>query len=287
LAIRKQRVELKSNSAQNYISKWEIVKHGVLQGSVLGPLLFNTYINDFPLGVNTKSDAIMFADDTSVHITNKNFNEFENTFNTILKYITTWFHANQLILNIDKMNIVKFTPTNIVCNPLTIKYVGKVLTEVTNFKFLGLHIDNHLNWRRHIEWILPKLSAACYTIRKLSHVLNIDVLKTVYFANFHSVVEYGMIFWGNSSNIGHVFLLQKKVIRIMVGASSRCSCRSLFRKLDILTLPCLYNYSLMLFVLKSMDNYQTNIRLIQGVKINYTGLSQICQVFKRESFILG
>jgi hypothetical protein len=159
---------------------------------------------------------------------------------------------------LDKTNIVKFTPTNIVRNPLTIEYVGKVLTKVTNFKFLGLHIDNHFNWRRHIEWILLKLSAACYTIRKLSHVLNTDVLKIVYFTNFHSVIEYCVTFWGNSSNIGHVFLLQKKVIRIMVGASSRCSCRSLFRKLDILTLPCSYLYSLMLFVLKNMDNYQTN-----------------------------
>jgi hypothetical protein len=113
LASRKQRVELKSNSAQNYTSKWEIVKHGVPQGLVLGPLLFITYINDFPLGVNTKSDAIMFADDTVVLISDKNFNEFENTFNTVLKHITTWSHANQLILNMDKMNIVKFTPTNI------------------------------------------------------------------------------------------------------------------------------------------------------------------------------
>jgi hypothetical protein len=157
----------------------------------------------------------------------------------------------------DKMNIVKFTQ-KIVCNPLTIEYDGKVLTELTNFKFLGLHIDNHLNWRRLIERILPKLSATCYTIRKLSHVLNIDVLRIVYFANFHSVVEYGIIFWGNSFNIGNVFLLQKKVIRIMVGASSKCSCRSLFRKLDILTVPCSYIKSLMLFVLKNVDNYQTN-----------------------------
>ena len=45
---------------------------------------------------------------------------------TVLKHITTWFHANQLILNMDKMNIVKFTPTNIVCNPLTIEYDGRL-----------------------------------------------------------------------------------------------------------------------------------------------------------------
>jgi hypothetical protein len=126
LASRKRRVELKSNSAQNCISKWEIVKHGVPQGLVLGSLVFNIHINDFPLGVNTKSNAIMFADNTSVLISNTNFNEFKNTFNTVLKHITTWFHANQLILNMDKVNNVKFTPTNIVCNPLTIEYDGSL-----------------------------------------------------------------------------------------------------------------------------------------------------------------
>ena len=67
------------------------MKHGVPQGSVLGPLLFNTYINDFRLGVNTKLDAIMFADDTRVLISNKNLNEFKKTFNTVLNHITTWF----------------------------------------------------------------------------------------------------------------------------------------------------------------------------------------------------
>ena len=67
------------------------MKHGVPQGSVLGPLLFNTYINDFRLGVNTKSDAIMFADDTRVLISNKNLNEFKKTFNTVLNHITAWF----------------------------------------------------------------------------------------------------------------------------------------------------------------------------------------------------
>jgi hypothetical protein len=88
---------------------------------VLGPLLFNTYINGFPLGVNIKADAIMFADDTSVLISNEKFSVLENTFNTVLKHITAWLHAKQLILNLDKTNIVKFTPTNIVRNPLTIE----------------------------------------------------------------------------------------------------------------------------------------------------------------------
>jgi hypothetical protein len=159
----------------------------------------------FSLKYKTVSDAIIFDDDTSVLIANKNFQEFKNTFNIVLSHITKWFHANGLIFNMDKKNMVKFTPTNIICNPLTIENAAKVLTEATNFKFLGLHTDKHLNWRSDIEQILPKLSTACYTIRKLAHVLNIDVLKIIYFANFQSAVDYGIIFWGNSSNMSYIF----------------------------------------------------------------------------------
>jgi hypothetical protein len=53
----------------------------------------------------------------------------------------SWFHGNQLLLNMDKMSIVKFTRTNIVCSPLTVEYAGRVLTEVINFKFIDLCID--------------------------------------------------------------------------------------------------------------------------------------------------
>jgi len=72
--------------------------------------------------------------------------------------------------------------------------------------------------------------------------LNIEVLRVAYFASFQSLLEYGIILWGNSSHIGHIFSLQKRIIRIMFGVTSRWSCRSLFRKLDILTLSCLYIY---------------------------------------------
>jgi len=81
------------------------------------------------------------------------------------------------------------------------------MTKVLNFKFFGLHIDKHLDWRSHIEKLLPKWSTVCYTIRTLSSILNTEVLRTVYFANFPSFLENSIIFWGNSSHIGHIFLL--------------------------------------------------------------------------------
>ena len=86
----------------------------------------------------------------------------------------------------------------------------------------------HLNRTSHIENSLLKLSTAFYTIRKLSSASNTEVLRIVYFANFQSLLEYGIIFWGNSSHVGYTLLLQNRTIRIVVGVTSRSSCRSYF-----------------------------------------------------------
>jgi len=96
-----------------------------------------------------------------------------------------------------------------------------------------MHVDNHMNWKNHVEQILPELNAACFSIGNLIHALNPDILHMVYFAYFHSVLQYGIILWGNSTHAHQVFKLQKRVVRVMSGVGPRPSCRSLFRKLNI------------------------------------------------------
>jgi hypothetical protein len=81
-------------------------------------------------------------------------------------------------------------------------------------------------------------------MRRLCYVLDIDALKLVYFAYFQSVVKYGIVFWGSSYNLNKVFLLQKRIGRIMLGLSYRSSCKFWFKKHNILTVPCLYIFSL-------------------------------------------
>ena len=74
--------------------------------------------------------------------------------------------------------------------------------------------------------MIPKW--ACHAIRSKEHISNINTLKSTYHTYFHSVIKYGIIFLGNSSNSGKTSTLQKKIIRIMAGAQPRTSCRSLF-----------------------------------------------------------
>jgi hypothetical protein len=140
---------------------------------------------------------------------------------------------------------------------LAVGYGDKLIKE-TRIKFLDKQIDNLLNWKSYIGQIIPKLSAACFSVRRLFHILNIDTLRMVYFEYFYCVIKYGITFWGNSTDADRVFILQKRIVKIMAGVGSRSSCRSLFKNLAILPVPCQYIFSLMKFVVENQENFQTN-----------------------------
>jgi hypothetical protein len=80
----------------------EDTKHGVLQGLILGPLLFLLYINDLPKTINNKTIPILLADDTSLLVTSPNLNDFQVNINTVFHCIHEWFKVNLLSINLLK-----------------------------------------------------------------------------------------------------------------------------------------------------------------------------------------
>jgi hypothetical protein len=85
-----------------------------------------------------------------------------------------------------------------------------------------------------------------------------EYLKSTYYSNFHSLMTYGIIFWGNSTHSIHVFRLQKRVIRIITDSRPRDSCRQSFKKLGILPLMSQYIFTLLLFIVNNKTLFQTN-----------------------------
>jgi len=115
-----------------------------------------------------------------------------------------------------------------------------------------------LSWNNHIDLIMKKLSKACYVIRNAKIYMSVSSLKVIYFAFFHSVMSYGIIFWGNSSHSSIIFRIQKKAITIMEGCGNRVSCRNIFKKLQILPLTSQYMLSLLIFVVQNKSLFLTN-----------------------------
>ena len=81
-------------------------------------------------------------------------------------------------------------------------------------------------------------------------------------AHFYSHISCGIVFWGSSSSMRYVFIIQKRAIRIMLRLSPRSSSREGFKKLDILTVPRLYIYALMLFAVKNLNIYLTPLFMV-------------------------
>ena len=194
-------------NSPNLLSDWEVVRHGVPQVSVLGPLLFNVYINDFPCIINKVSHSILFADDTNILVSSSDHDELNSKLNSVLHCISKQFQNNQLVLNLNKTNIVKFASSNLVTYPLNIVHNNQALTVSENIKFLGMHLDCNLTWKSHTDNLIKKLIMICCMLRKLLLTVNVKILHMVYFAHFYSQISHGIIFWGSCSSMRNVFIM--------------------------------------------------------------------------------
>jgi hypothetical protein len=96
---------------------------------------------------------------------------------------------------------------------LSINYNNNHISNTQSIKFLELVLDTNITWRNHIGYLHTKLGSGNYAIRILKSFMPLTTLTNINFSYFHSIMSYGIIFWGNSTHSHSVFKLQKKVIR--------------------------------------------------------------------------
>jgi hypothetical protein len=155
ISDRYQRVLINNSSSNTTtFSEWGKIKHGVPQGSVLGPLFFLIYINDLPNIISVPSKPILFADDTSIIITNPSPSKFIEDINNIIDNINNLFRCNLLALHFDKTYFLQFRPKSSYEIDIKINCHNKLIKETKNTKFLGLDIDSSLSWKNHIDQMM-------------------------------------------------------------------------------------------------------------------------------------
>jgi hypothetical protein len=125
---------------------------------------------------------------------------------------------------------------------LGIIYANTLISKVYDTKFLGIYVYSTLSWKHRVKRITHKLSAACYGLQSVKPFISQETLEVVYYPFFHSIMNYELILWGNSSWWAKIFQIQKNRIRIIKECRSRGSCRDLFKIKKILPLQLQYTY---------------------------------------------
>jgi hypothetical protein len=255
LEDRKQCTEISKISEENgvlfkktYRSQFRLTNTGVPQGSILGPLLFIIYINDLPNAVSCKT--IMFADDTTLLLKCNNNLTYERDLNNVLMNVINWMNINDLQININKTKCMQFLSYNSADIKLHLNYNNENVDKVDAFKFLGIMMDKHLNWKLHVDQVCASLNRFVFALKRLRDTVSPEAALTAYHGYVSSVLLYGLILWGNSVDVDRVFRIQKKCVRVICNAWFDDSCVPLFKKLHILPLPSLYLREVCVFVKK-------------------------------------
>lgn len=234
------------------------VKIGIPQGSVLGPLIFIIYINDLGSILKTnKISLVNFADDSNFLIRDDARDQAILKSEILLNDIKQYMLENRLILNENKTNYVVFRTSQSNIDTSTISINNENIDLVRSVKFLGIFIDENLNWQAHMEYLLKRLNSVSYSMRVLKQYLDESTLKTLYFSNYQSILRYGIVFWGQSSEVKSVFICQKRTLRVLCNMGPKDTCRSVFKSRNILTVAGLYIFETIMFLKKNFSLFSS------------------------------
>ena len=243
-------------SIGNVKSDVSFVIHGVPQGSVLGPLLFLIYINDMNNAINFSS-IFHFADDTNMLNCSRNLKQLSKQVNIDLKQILHWLNANKISLNASKTEFVLFKHQRRHINfDLRIKINGQRLYPSSFIKYLGVYVDENLNWSKHIENLSVKLRRANGALSKLRYLIPKSLLISIYHSIFFSHISYACMVWGQreTSITKRVFLLQKQAIRIISNSDWRAHSTPLFFNFNFMKFFDFVKYRNILFIHQFLNN---------------------------------
>nr|XP_023020285.1 uncharacterized protein LOC111508887 isoform X1 [Leptinotarsa decemlineata]XP_023020286.1 uncharacterized protein LOC111508887 isoform X1 [Leptinotarsa decemlineata]XP_023020287.1 uncharacterized protein LOC111508887 isoform X1 [Leptinotarsa decemlineata]XP_023020288.1 uncharacterized protein LOC111508887 isoform X1 [Leptinotarsa decemlineata] len=238
----------------NSISHSKAVKLGVPQGSVLRPLLFLLYENDLPQYLENVH-VTMFADDTTITISDQDAEQLAVKLKMIVNIFSSWCQRNKLILNTSKSVIVKFFHRKLLPNEL---FVIDDIQPSMETKFLGTHLDESINWGRHIESVCSKLNKAYFAIKHMKSTMNIAGLLSIYYAMAYAHINMNILAWGRAREFLRVFVSQKRLVRLIFNLNYQDSCRSIFKENKILTVPAVYIFRCIIFAKQNIDNYSCN-----------------------------
>lgn len=223
------------------------LKYGVPQGSILGPLLFNVFINDVA-GVDPRAQLVMYADDITLLLSGAKLDEIFITCNEVLSKLSRWAQSNEMKINPSKTKAVIFCARNKNVSLQNSIYLDNQLVEIVHeHKILGVHFSSNLSWDTHIDYICKKLAQVNGVLFRCRSLIPLQAKLQIYYALFHSCLTNCSLVWGTTttSNINRLTILQKKIIRLIDNIDRMQTTKQAFVKYNIIRFDNMYKFRLL------------------------------------------
>ena len=192
---------------------------GVPQGSILGPILFLLYVNDFAQYIENQNCNI-FADDAMIYSFGRDIPEMESNLQCALNSLTPWYSANRLSISAQKSAVMLIGKQSQVKNSiLAVSINGDPLEQVCSTKYLGVTVDNTLSWDSQCDNLCFKLAGKIAVLRRIRSFVKTETLKLLYEKTIQPVMDYACSVWCNTkkSNINKLQRVQNYAARIITG----------------------------------------------------------------------
>ncbi|KAL1447333.1 hypothetical protein WDU94_013893 [Cyamophila willieti] len=289
LSQRKQQVKLNEHLSSLVACNG----YSIPQGTVLSCTLFNLFINNLPCV--TRGKAFLYADDAVICYSTDNWTKTHDLTTDDLKNVMYWYSKMFLKLNLDKSSYITFSITN-TGQPTNSRLLIQdqrtntttELTKTTHTKYLGITIDQYLKWTNHIDSINSKMRHLMYVFSQLRRVCSRPLLRVIYFALAHSLLQYCITSWGGAyqNTITKLKRSQNILLRIILQKPRLFTTNKLYEILDVPNLTDIYIYNTSIHAHKLSINWtrtDTITRQTRQIRTERVNKS----LYKRHFIFLG